>query len=277
MQAAYGFLHIDEDALFNHLTRPTEGLDFAQACKEVYLHSKPLTEKGNIQLIGDKNPHYSLFIPRLRRTFPEARFIHIIRDPRANVQSMLGVDFESHCPASLSWRWKYYNRKIEIAKSKQPGSFFTITYEKLAAEPRSVIMQICEFLGIDFCEDMLEFHTNKALAEKRFPKDALERYHQNLFEPISTSRTELWKESLTQRQIRTVEAVCGTFARRYGYERSTTGKLTGSRLFALPGMAYGFLYMVWGDLLNLFPYGIRMFVIRSLAVIFRPWWKRYGQ
>ena len=62
--------------------------DFQSFCKEVLRQGK------NINLIGDKNPSYSLFGNSLIESFPEAKFIWLIRDYRAQVNSMLKVNFE---------------------------------------------------------------------------------------------------------------------------------------------------------------------------------------
>jgi len=274
-QPAFDYLNINKDKLRNDILSSPLSILFDGLCRLVYLNYKPATPKENIKLIGDKNPHYSLFIPRLIKIFPEARFLHIIRDPRANVLSMMDVDFESPMLASLAWRWKYYNRTIERQKIKHPECFCTIRYEDLVKEPEKYTHGICSYLGIEFTKSMLDFHKNKEEILKTYPADAIGKYHKSLFLPISDARVDTWKQRLKPRQIKAIDAVTGYFASAYGYQMEYERTSVFQKLYVLPGIFYGWLYMVWGSFISILPFSIKMKVIYLMAVIFKPWWRKY--
>jgi hypothetical protein len=274
-QPSFGYLNINASELRQKILSTSESTSYANLCKLVWSSYIPLTQKEKIQLLGDKNIHYALHVKKLKKIFPDARFIHLVRDPRGNIQSLLEVDFESHILSSLAWRWKYYNCKIEKEKKKSPESFLTLRYEDFVSAPESETRKICSFLGIEYYPFLLDFYNNKDDVIKTFPVAALEKYHLSLFHPVNESRKELWKEKLTSRQIKIVEAVCGKYAQQFGYETINKGSLSLYYFLVVPGILYGQLYMVWGIILDSLPFSLRMWIIRVMGKIFKPWWTRY--
>ncbi len=113
-----GLWKIDKIKLLHQL-EISEDRCFPTFCKIVlnYHNSK------NAAILGDKNPIHSLFATSLEQTFEKAKFIWIVRDYRAQVNSMLKVDFERKNCTSLAIRWKKIqsaNRKI-AERSSQKG------------------------------------------------------------------------------------------------------------------------------------------------------------
>ena len=47
-----------------------------------YLQSAAASTTAEISAVGDKSPENALWLPTLNRLYPDARFIHIIRDGR---------------------------------------------------------------------------------------------------------------------------------------------------------------------------------------------------
>jgi hypothetical protein len=273
-QPAFGYMNPDIDKLKNEILS-NHALSYHSLCKQVYMNYRPVSAKKDILAIGDKNPDYSLFIPRLIRIFPETKFIHIIRDPRSNVLSMMNARYESPVIASLAYRWKYYNREIEKQKITFPERILTVKYEEFVAEPERTLKEICSFLKLKFHQSMFDFYKHKEELLKIYPAEAIEKYHKSLFKPVNDSGAEVWKEGLSQRKIKTIEIVCGRFAEKYGYLCQYSKFTLISCIGVLPGIFYGWLYMVWGEFISALPYSIRMLVIKMMAAIFKPWWKRY--
>jgi hypothetical protein len=96
---------------------PISELDFKVLIKVVYLNYPSPFPKGRIMLIGDKNPIYSIFTKELFEVFPDAKFIHLIRDYRDNIVSNRTV-FKRQSVARLALGWKLYNIFIEKMKKK---------------------------------------------------------------------------------------------------------------------------------------------------------------
>lgn len=81
------FWHLEKEQLTENLLLVKNFATYQLMCKIVYYHMRK--DKGKIKLISDKNPPYILHIKTLNRIFPEARFVHIIREPRDNVYSQM--------------------------------------------------------------------------------------------------------------------------------------------------------------------------------------------
>ena len=68
-------LHGDMESWFQGITK----WDYAGVVEAYY---KQYAENKHAQIWGDKTPGYLSHIPLLKRLYPQAKFIHIIRDVR---------------------------------------------------------------------------------------------------------------------------------------------------------------------------------------------------
>lgn len=50
---------------------------------------------------------------------------------------------------------------IELAKRKWPTKYYVIRYEDIIADPERSMRELCEFLDLEFHQDMLQHHTKK--------------------------------------------------------------------------------------------------------------------
>lgn len=113
----------------------------------------------------------------LQEVFEDAKFIHIVRDGRAVVNSMLQVDFWEGWCGPQNWRWgeltpdqqstwENYNysftalaaiemnilmEAMELAKSKvKPENFLEIKYEDLCEAPLDTFKDVVEFSNLSW-------------------------------------------------------------------------------------------------------------------------------
>ncbi|HET8837867.1 MAG TPA: sulfotransferase [Flavobacteriaceae bacterium] len=203
----YIFLwEIDKSKLLAQL-EATEDRSFSNFCKIVldYHNSK------NAKILGDKNPVHSLFGNILAATFPDAKFIWITRDYRAQVNSMLKVNFERKNVASLAIRWKIYNKEIEKLQQKFPEKVMHINYEDLVVSPKIILAETCTFLGTNYLEGM---NLNEDAGNKRIAE-----HHKSLQKNINSENLEDWKTELTDKQQLICEVLAGEFGKQFGYER----------------------------------------------------------
>jgi hypothetical protein len=99
----------------------------------------------------DGTPENMVAIARLTELFPEARFIHIIRDPRHVAASMTHFDRiggDSMSPAEAMRLW-YDRTSLGFLAEKALGSqvVMRIGFDELVADPRSHLNRIFTFLG----------------------------------------------------------------------------------------------------------------------------------
>lgn len=125
-------------------------------------------------IAGEKTPAHVRYVPTLLEWFPDGKIIHMFRDPRAVFVSELRrrkqlaittpykqlkrFDFlftffivlqtTLTCFEGVSLYRKY--RKL------YPNNYYLLKFEDLANAPEKYVRQVCDFLGVDFQEKMLE-------------------------------------------------------------------------------------------------------------------------
>ncbi len=163
-------------------------------------------------LWGDKTPMYSFHLNKLVAIFPDARFIHIIRDGCDVVYSYKNTGFYNVEDAAKRWRLSVEN----VARfGKTCGKcYIEVKYEDLVTYPTETVKKLCRFLEVEFEEDILRSESTAATLGD-VPKRA---HHQRIFEPIDTSSIGLGRYNLTTIEKEIVRKVLKRSLRKFGYE-----------------------------------------------------------
>lgn len=198
---------------------PTLGSAFAAVWEE-------FAESRGKQRWGEKRPAYTLWTDVIQRLFPDVQFVHIVRDPRACVASLLATrwwkgGFPRAVTAWLRAEWAL--RRLE--RTAPPGVYYRLRYEDLVNSPRAELTRLCGYLGEEFAEEMLD-HTRAAddIVRKR------QHHHDRTHGAVDPTRIEAWRTSLSPEQIGLIELVTRRPMRRHGYERSGAGVRPPARL-----------------------------------------------
>lgn len=123
----------------------------------------------------EKTPQHLFFIEDILRYLPEARFIHITRQPLDAIASLY---LATRMPPQQnhgwggSWNlercvtmWKQSDREIkkwQMARGK-PHRHLLVSYEELTKIPEKTLTRCCEFIGIEYDETMLTDYKSEAL------------------------------------------------------------------------------------------------------------------
>lgn len=263
---------IDKKELREYLLTFVGETTFQTLIKAIYSKYKSQNPKKEILLLGDKNPVYSTNTKKLFEIFPEAKYIHLTRDYRDNIQSILKVDFEAPYIPLISYRWKYSAKRILKLKKQHPQSFYTIRYEDFVSEPKRYFSDICKFLSIDYHEQVFDIRNQKDSSFKKYPEKEVKKYHQSLKQPINTNKIGIWKKTLSDKQVKMADSIIGKYAEQMGYERKFKGKNYFTVLKGLPGIIYGRSSYIFADLLDFMPYKIRIRIKYAgsiLAIIYK--------
>ena len=161
---------------------------------------------------GDKTPLNTFAIFSLSKVFPNAKFIHIVRDPYDVIHSYVqsGI-YTSHTEAALRWA-----QSVRIAgkfKSKYPERCLEVYYERLTKDPENVIRTICSFLKIPFESQML---TSEKSA-KELGDVKLREHHANVYMPINTDNIGKGRTAIDAYTNRTIEPIIGDCLKKFGY------------------------------------------------------------
>lgn len=181
--------------------------------------AKILEFKPNAKIIMEKTPDNLNFIPLLDRLYPEAYYIHVLRDPRAVVASHLALkqeawgwigEGEDHI--DLARRWVRGMEQRDLAKSQLGDRFLEVRYEEMKRDRDSILLKVTGWLGLDYSQEQLEQLIPRVSAKDLDRTKAERQLHDPFFDTrpnfFRRGETDSWKEELTQEQIIDVETIC---------------------------------------------------------------------
>ena len=167
--------------------------------------------------VGEKTPNHLLYMPILGEFFGTARFIHIVRDPRAVVSSWRGVPWSTGWVPGDAMVWRRYMATARRRPPRDASRLLTIHYEHLVLEPRQTLDRVCRFIGVEYEPAMCDFHQNSP----ETVNIVREPWKANVAGPIDPSRLEAWRETLTKRMVACIESVAWREMERHDYELQT--------------------------------------------------------
>jgi hypothetical protein len=181
---------------------------------------------------GDKTPSYVLAMQELGDVFPEARFIHVIRDGRDVALSLLQLAHPDH-PRTVgrtARQWADWVRGGRAAGARlESGRYLEVHYEDLVTEPEIVLRSICDFIALEFSPLMLRPQDRGRSAVPEH-----ERWqHPNLDLP-PTPGLRNWREDMPPADVARFEAIAGRQLEAAGYERALARVPLSARVASLP-------------------------------------------
>ncbi len=131
--------------------------------------------------------------------FPQAKFIHILRDARDCAKSAVAACFAGNVYHGLD-PWMNSEQSWDRLKPRlKPHQYIEVRYEELVADPARILTDICQFLGFQYEPQMLDLSGTT-------------------YESPSPRFANQWKRSMTPRNIALVEARAGDLMSARGYE-----------------------------------------------------------
>lgn len=121
----------------------------------------------NGELFLEKTPDHALSIREIVRLLPKSRIIHLLRDPRDVVASLLAASrtwATTWAPGKAkeaAWLWAHVVKYVCEAKKELPTwQFFELTYEELFHEPLKSLQSCVTFLNLSWNEDDIQTAIN---------------------------------------------------------------------------------------------------------------------
>jgi hypothetical protein len=169
---------------------------------------------------GDKRPGYLKHVDTLLRLWPDAQFVHLIRDGRDCVASLKEMTWYKLDVRHAISTWR---EAIDVgrrcAARLGPYGYYELQYERLVADPVHELSRLCAFLDEDFYASMTE---PQNIAAQAVPKRM--HHHARTKEFVTPGRVGSWQTRLEPSEIRLAETVLGSRLRDYGYELSGVGR-----------------------------------------------------
>jgi hypothetical protein len=149
---------------------------------------------------GDKTPDYCHHLPVIHALFPDAQFLHVVRDGRDVAHSLFATGFGPKNSYEAAIAWRQTLGEIRRFRDTLPaGAFAEIRYEALVRDPVGTLDGVARFLGIANHDSLMESLAPRLHLQVR-----------------STSLLQ-WKQRLSWREIECFEAFAGDELTALGY------------------------------------------------------------
>jgi len=185
---------------------------------------------------------------RIPFLFPNAMYIHLIRDPRDVARSSIGMGWAGNVYygtqhwANSEKGWKQLEAKTSA------GQFYQIRFEDLIISPKKILTDVCGFIGVQYSDQMMSYAQSSTYSKP------------------DSSLVNQWKTRLSVKEVQLVEFKVKGLMLDLGY------KLSGE-----PFISIGCVELVWLKISNkvfrfkfaLKRYGIRLYFYEYFSRVFR--------
>lgn len=156
---------------------------------------------------GEKTPDHAMHAETLCSWYPDCRIIHLLRDPRDVVASLVRMPWGSNSAMANARRWVSCTEGA--LRCQDRDNYLRLRYEDLVQDPQRELTTICSFLDEEYSDAMLQPGEN-AKADRWWFERAQGK--------VTTDRYGKWREELTASQVAIVERVTRDHMQRFGYE-----------------------------------------------------------
>jgi hypothetical protein len=175
-------------------------------------------------VVGDKTPDYVRWIDVLHGLWPEARFVHVIRDGRDVALSMREwvklrpkpgdfVTWSEDPVSTAAWWWE---QNVRLGRQPRvslgPELYYEVRYECLVSRPHETSRGLADFLNMPFDEAMLQFHQDRSGNDP-----GLEATHAG--RPITEGLRD-WQREMPAEALERFEAMAGELLNELDYPRA---------------------------------------------------------
>jgi hypothetical protein len=180
---------------------------------------------------GDKTPAHIHYLSDIRRDFPDAKLIHLVRDGRDVAEAMRRMIWCPVTAVGLADRWRgevmSWRKFCECAGSENT---LIVRYEDLVTSPKEVIGRVMQFID-EPPVDTVSSYANSAFSQLIGARP----WQSSLRGGIDSSKVGLYRRKFSAHEIEIMESIAGDALSAYGYSleyESPAAPTTWDRLYA---------------------------------------------
>jgi len=221
--ALMGVTHLLSEEEYRTLLRSVSGFVLAKIAQG----------KPSATVVLEKTPDHVKCWREILDVWPDAHFIHLIRDPRSVVASLR--------VASKSWGWQVFPPRIspncerwvsDVTNGRQISSatdnYQEVTFEELISDGPAALMRVLAGMGVqsslDQCREYVDecrFENLKAGKLDNAPFPMTNRNEAN----YRIGKTDSWRVELSKREIALIERRAGPLMSELGYAPTKVSKV----------------------------------------------------
>jgi len=199
---------------------------YAELVSLIYKQYATQQGKSTLKYWGDKNNYYIKHIDQLIQLYPNAQFLHLVRDGRDVATSYLNMSkiksdsmYAPNLPKdieSIATEWNDNNTLASKSLETLPSNrWHLVRYEDLVTKPQSTLTSVCDALQLEYHHSMLEFH-HANLKKNLEPKDFM-AWKAKTFKKIDTKSIGKYKTELKSTEIEQFEKTAYSSLKKYAY------------------------------------------------------------
>ncbi len=187
-----------------------------------------LRDSRAARIIGEKTPENVLHFAKLEVLFPDAKFIHVVRDGRDCAVSAWFHNLRT-APGEMSQRYPGFEQFAEWIAGEwkesvelglrfgaaRPRKCMIVHYEDMCLNPHATVQSAFRFLGVSADDDIVQ----RCVAEGSFEKMSGGRHPgmEDRSSFVRQGRPGNWRDHLTADGLAKFVAVAGDLMGRLGY------------------------------------------------------------
>lgn len=152
------------------------------------------------------------YAERLYEAYPGLKIVHMLRDPRDRYQASIEKwpDGKGRAGGAVA-RWNYSLRLAERHAAHHPDDYLIVRFEDLVGNPEATVRAVCEFLGEEFADGMMEMR-DAPTHRRRLMEDRTGRVE------LATEYIGRFNRAIPDPELAYIQARAADGMHRYGYE-----------------------------------------------------------
>lgn len=177
------------------------------------------------RVVIEKSPRHALQADWIHRLFPDARFLHVVRDPRDTAASLFaaGASWAPWAPRNPTDAATLWRDHVEAARCVADSeTFLELRYEALREDPVSRLGELYHWLDLPADRETCEHAVERCRLARMREGGSGDQPIPTGISPAGFFRRGVvggWVDELAGWQVRVIEDICGSLMDELGYER----------------------------------------------------------
>ncbi len=187
-----------------------------KACswRDVYSHALGLyAARNGARIIAEKTPAHITKIPRILDWYPDAKIVHIVRDGRDAVLSLLRAPWTHSNLRRHARNWRWCIKRMARFRQRYPERILEIRYEELLMDTENTLRDVSNFIGVGFEPNQLQ----PGAAIGPIPNWEAE-WKEKASAELDPSRIQAWKQDASVAQRWVMNSMMGRVLQENGYD-----------------------------------------------------------
>ena len=158
---------------------------------------RQFAERKEKKFWGDQTEFLEYYAPILLQTYPAAKFIQMIRDPRDRYAAIQKKPASKQGLGIATARWLNSANLAQKNMDQFIDRYLVVRYETLVSDPAETISMVCNFLGVEYMPSMIQLD--------QIPRFENQSSQDDSASPITNKFIGQFRNDLTQGQIAFIE------------------------------------------------------------------------